>query len=131
LDPSPALLVCCPLTLNGQAAAAVPLRQLTTVGFGLCANPPNRKGRPKAHKERKTDVTRFILGVLARLVPTFVLGFVWHLVLFDDCYRALAVYRSDIIIPFGFLSMCSRVSFSPGFMRMPLRSGTGPSDRML
>jgi hypothetical protein len=48
---------------------------------------------------------RFILGVLAYLVPTFALGFVWHLALFDDYYRALGIYRSDIIIPFGFLSM--------------------------
>jgi hypothetical protein len=50
-------------------------------------------------------MTRFILGVLAYLVPTFALGFVWHLALFDEYYRALAIYRSDIIIPFGFLSM--------------------------
>lgn len=48
---------------------------------------------------------RFILGVLAYLVPTFALGFVWHLVLFEHYYQALAIYRSDIIIPFGFLSM--------------------------
>lgn len=49
--------------------------------------------------------TRFGLGVLAYLVPTFALGFVWHLVLFKDYYEHLAVYRKDIIIPFGFLSM--------------------------
>jgi hypothetical protein len=48
---------------------------------------------------------RFVLVVLAYVVPTFALGFVWHLVLFDDYYRALAIYRADIIIPFGFLSM--------------------------
>lgn len=48
---------------------------------------------------------RFSLGVLAYLVPTFALGFVWHLVLFEHYYEALAIYRSDIIIPFGFLSM--------------------------
>jgi hypothetical protein len=48
---------------------------------------------------------RFTLGVLAYLVPTFALGFVWHLVLFDDAYKALAIYRTDIIVPFGFLSM--------------------------
>lgn len=49
--------------------------------------------------------TRFGLGVLAYLVPTFALGFVWHLVLFHAYYERLAIYRSDIIIPFGFLSM--------------------------
>jgi hypothetical protein len=50
-------------------------------------------------------MTRFFLGVLAYLAPTFALGFVWHLVLFEHAYTALAIYRSDIIIPFGFLSM--------------------------
>jgi ABC-type sugar transport system permease subunit len=49
--------------------------------------------------------TRFGLGVLAYLVPTFALGFVWHLIFFKDYYEHLAVYRKDIIIPFGFLSM--------------------------
>ena len=48
---------------------------------------------------------RFGLAVLAYLVPTFALGFVWHLMLFEHYYQALAIYRSDIIIPFGFLSM--------------------------
>lgn len=48
---------------------------------------------------------RFGLGVLAYLVPTFALGFVWHLMLFHDHYKRLAIYRQDIIIPFGFLSM--------------------------
>jgi hypothetical protein len=50
-------------------------------------------------------MTRFIAGVLAYLAPTFALGFVWHLVLFEHYYQALAIYRGDIIIPFGFLSM--------------------------
>jgi hypothetical protein len=48
---------------------------------------------------------RFGLGVLAYLVPTFALGFVWHLILFHGYYESLAIYRKDIIIPFGFLSM--------------------------
>jgi hypothetical protein len=48
---------------------------------------------------------RYMLAVLAYLVPTFALGFVWHLVLFESYYDALAIYRHDIIIPFGFLSM--------------------------
>jgi hypothetical protein len=47
----------------------------------------------------------FALAVLAYLVPTFALGFVWHLVLFEHYYDALAIYRKDIIIPFGFVSM--------------------------
>lgn len=48
---------------------------------------------------------RYILGVLAYLIPTFALGFVWHLLLFKDYYELLAIYRTDIIIPLGFLSM--------------------------
>ncbi len=50
-------------------------------------------------------MTRFVAGVLAYLVPTFILGFVWHLVLFKGYYEALAMYRSDVIIPLGLLSM--------------------------
>ena len=48
---------------------------------------------------------RFWLAVLAYLLPTFALGFVWHLILFEDYYAALQIYRRDIIVPFGFLSM--------------------------
>jgi len=48
---------------------------------------------------------RFGLGVLAYLVPTFALGFVWHLILFTHYYESLAIYRKDVILPFGFLSM--------------------------
>jgi hypothetical protein len=48
---------------------------------------------------------RIGLAALAYLVPTFVLGFVWHLILFKGYYDALAMYRHDVIIPFGFLSM--------------------------
>jgi hypothetical protein len=50
-------------------------------------------------------IKRFSLGVLAYLVPTFALGIVWHLILFQRYYEELAIYRKDIIIPFGFLSM--------------------------
>jgi hypothetical protein len=48
---------------------------------------------------------QFALTMLAYLVPTFALGFIWHLVLFARYYEALAMYRRDIIVPFGFLSM--------------------------
>jgi hypothetical protein len=42
---------------------------------------------------------------LAYLVPTFALGFLWHLVVFKRAYEALAMYRHDVIIPFGLLAM--------------------------
>lgn len=47
----------------------------------------------------------FVLALLAYLVPTFILGYVWHLRLFADLYHELGIYRPDVIIPFGFLSM--------------------------
>lgn len=44
---------------------------------------------------------------LAFLAITFALGFVWHLVVFKDLYRRLAIYSriDDPIVPLGFLSM--------------------------
>lgn len=48
---------------------------------------------------------RYIVAILAYLVPTFALGFTWHLILFKDYYEALQIYRGDIIVPFGFLSI--------------------------
>ena len=48
---------------------------------------------------------RFLLLLAAYVVPTFLLGFVWHLVLFDAYYKQLAIYRDQPIIPFGLGSM--------------------------
>ena len=48
---------------------------------------------------------RYGAAVLAYVVPTFLLGFVWHLVLFDGYYDRLAMYREDILIPLGLFSM--------------------------
>jgi len=48
---------------------------------------------------------RYWLLILAYVVPTFLLGFVWHLVLFDSYYKELGIYRENPIIPFGFGSM--------------------------
>jgi len=47
----------------------------------------------------------YLLAVLAYLVPTFMTGFVWHLVAFHDIYVRLNLYRPDPIIPFGLGSM--------------------------
>lgn len=49
--------------------------------------------------------TRYGLAILAYIVPTFALGFCWHLILFKEYYAALQIYRDDIIVPFGLLSM--------------------------
>ena len=48
---------------------------------------------------------RIGLGALSYLVATFALAFVWHLVLFKDYYDVLALYRRDVIVPFGFVAM--------------------------
>lgn len=46
-----------------------------------------------------------ILAILAYMLPTFPLGFFWHLTIFADYYKSLEVYREDVIIPFGIVSM--------------------------
>ncbi len=46
-----------------------------------------------------------VFSVLAYMLPTFPLGFFWHLTVFADYYTSLQVYRHDIIIPFGIASM--------------------------
>jgi len=48
---------------------------------------------------------KHILAILAYMLPTFPLGFFWHLTIFADYYKALHVYREEIIIPFGIASM--------------------------
>jgi hypothetical protein len=49
--------------------------------------------------------TRFLLAALAYIIPTFPLGYFWHLTIFRDTYAALSVYRPDILIPLGVASM--------------------------
>ena len=53
---------------------------------------------------------RGILAVLAYLVPTFLTGFVWHLVLFHALYQRLEIYRPDPLIPLGVASMMASSS---------------------
>ena len=53
----------------------------------------------------------FVLAAFAYLVPSFVTGYVWHLVVFHDAYVQLDIYRSDVIIPFGFGSMLLQALF--------------------
>ncbi len=50
-------------------------------------------------------MTKHILASLAYIVPTFPLGYLWHLKLFQAHYKSLGVYRDDMIIPLGILSM--------------------------
>lgn len=59
----------------------------------------------RAQQEDQIMNRRVVVGAFAYLIPTFALGFVWHLVAFKRQYEALAMYRHDVIIPFGLLSM--------------------------
>jgi hypothetical protein len=73
-------------------------------------------------------IRRIGVGALSYLVPTFALGFVWHLVAFKGYYDALAMYRSDVIIPFGFLAMTLQAVFfawvfDSAFARSPASVG--------
>src|SRR5262245_62009936 len=54
---------------------------------------------------RPASARAFWLGLAAYLVPTFPIAYVWHLSLFAPVYHNLAMYRDDVIVPFGFLSM--------------------------
>ena len=47
----------------------------------------------------------FWLAVAAYLVPTFPLGYFWHLTTFRAQYEKLEMYRDQVIIPFGLTSM--------------------------
>jgi hypothetical protein len=47
----------------------------------------------------------FWVAALAYLLPTFPLGYFWHLSIFADHYQQLAMYRDDVIIPLGLASM--------------------------
>ncbi len=45
------------------------------------------------------------LAVAAYLLPTFPLGYAWHLTVFREQYERLGLYRAQVIIPFGLASM--------------------------
>ena len=47
----------------------------------------------------------FWLAVAAYIVPTFPLGYFWHLKAFRTQYDRLAVYRDQVVIPFGLTAM--------------------------
>ena len=49
--------------------------------------------------------TRLLLAALAYIVPSFPLGYLWHLTIFRHTYASLAVYRIDITVPLGIASM--------------------------
>ncbi len=48
---------------------------------------------------------KHVLAVAAYMLPSFPLGYLWHLNVFADYYKALQVYRDDMLLPFGLLAM--------------------------
>lgn len=75
---------------------------------------------------------RLITSSVAYLLPTFALGFVWHLILFKEYYAGLQIYRSDLIVPLGLLSMVIQaVIFSWLFDQTFARYGGKPVMRGL
>lgn len=48
---------------------------------------------------------KFWIGVAAYVLPTFPLGYFWHLTWFAPQYHALQIYRPEVIIPFGLLAI--------------------------
>jgi hypothetical protein len=47
----------------------------------------------------------WLLASLAYILPTFPLGYFWHLSVFKQRYRNLEVYRERVIPPMGLASM--------------------------
>lgn len=51
------------------------------------------------------DLRRCSLAALAYLLPTFPLGYLWHLNWFHARYEQLQMYRTEVIVPMGLGSM--------------------------
>ncbi|PYB76984.1 hypothetical protein [Rhizobium wuzhouense] len=68
----------------------------------------------------------FWLGFAAYLLPTFPLGYVWHLKTFAAAYHRLDMYRDDVLIPLGLGSMVIQgLIFSFAYPRL---FSTAPAD---
>ena len=71
-----------------------------------------------------------ILAVLAYMIPTFPLGYFWHLTIFAEYYKSLDVFRENIIIPFGITSMLIQgviwaIIYERLFSGQPILRGAG------
>ena len=70
--------------------------------------------------------TSFWLAFAAYLVPTFPLGYFWHLKTFAAEYEKLSLYRDQVIIPMGLASMVIQGLFFA--WAYPLLFSTAPAD---
>ncbi|HRD78697.1 MAG TPA: hypothetical protein PK264_22620 [Hyphomicrobiaceae bacterium] len=69
---------------------------------------------------------QFWTAVAAYVVPTFPLGYFWHLSIFKAQYDTLALYRAEVIIPLGLAAM-----LTPGLLfawLYPRLFSTAPGD---
>jgi hypothetical protein len=85
-----------------------------------------------SYSARPTGVRNFWLGFAGYLLPSFPIAFVWHLVLFEQKYRALQIYRDEPVIAFGLASMVIQgAMFSWLFPRVMRGSGSVIKDGLL
>ena len=81
---------------------------------------------------RPAGARGFWLGFAAYVLPTFPIAFVWHLVLFEQKYHALRIYRDEPVIAFGLASMIIQGAiFSWLFPRVFARPGSFLKDGLL
>src|SRR5438445_12841867 len=81
---------------------------------------------------RPTGVRGFWLGFAAYLLPTFPIAFVWHLVVFEQKYHALQIYRDEPVIAFGLASMVIHGAiFSWLFPRVFTQGGSSLTEGLL
>lgn len=74
---------------------------------------------------------KFLLTTLAYLIPTMILGLVWHFVFFEGLYASLGIYnRVEPIIPLGFASMVIQGSIMAYLFPFFYREGNAPLQAM-
>lgn len=62
---------------------------------------------------------RFWLGVASYVVPTFLLGLLWHMTWFEQSYRALGLFRPDPIMLLSLGAMVIQgIVFSMAYPRL-------------
>lgn len=62
--------------------------------------------RANLRRSKNTMKSKFIFTALAYIIPTMFLGYVWHLIIFENLYHSLGIYNKvEPNIPLGFFSM--------------------------
>lgn len=50
-------------------------------------------------------MTEIIIAALGYIIPSFALGYAWHMTIFKDNYQSLQIYREKVVPPLGLASM--------------------------